>query len=302
MFTNTLLLIDTSALAHRAFHALPPLTTPDGKPIGAIYGFIKLLLKNIETYQPTHIAAALDLPGKTFRDKLFDDYKSHRPPTAEALTEQLEQLPEVLSWFSIPSFSCEDYEADDVIGTLAVKFKSDASLRIIILTGDLDTLQLVEGDQVVVATPQKGTVDALIYNEEEVKKRYNLSPRQFADYKALVGDASDNIPGVKGIGPKTATTLLTRYTTLEHAFQSQEKEDVILQKILPHKEQITIAKKLSTIITNIPLIINLPDLVYRPTSAETLIPHFEQCGFKSLVTTFQKKIEKEHTPRQISLT
>src|SRR3989344_5582591 len=201
---QTLLLIDTHALLHRFFHAIPPLTTPSGKPIQAIYGLSGVLLKLFQEQKPAYVAAAFDTPKKTFREEKFAAYKAQRPPTASDLISQLATAPDVFAAFKIKTFSAPGYEADDVIGTLATHFAGKPNLTIEIISGDLDLLQLVVDDRIVARITKTGLSNIETYNETKVRERYGLPPTALPDYKGLVGDASDNIPGVKGIGGKTA--------------------------------------------------------------------------------------------------
>src|SRR3989338_3786991 len=208
-----LILIDANALVHRAFHALPPLTSPQGMIVNAVYGFTLVLLKTIKDFKPDYMAAAFDLAGPTFRHEEFEEYKAHRQKAPDELYAQIPLIQEVLKAFGIEIFTKEGYEADDLIGSLAEKAKKNqqnGGLQTVILTGDLDTLQLVEDDKVVVFTLRKGVSDTVTYNEKSVLERYGLEPYQVVDFKGLKGDPSDNIPGVPGIGEKTAMALLQK--------------------------------------------------------------------------------------------
>ncbi|KKS82747.1 MAG: polymerase protein [Candidatus Wolfebacteria bacterium GW2011_GWC1_43_10] len=214
---KTLLLIDANSLIHRCFHALPPLSNKKGEPTGALYGVANILLKIIQSKKPDFAAALFDRPEPTFRKQRFADYKIHRPPTPDELAPQLAGAHKLFESFSIKTLEAPGYEADDLIGTLAQKFRNDA--RILILTGDLDSLQLVENGRVIVETFKKGISQTARYDEEAVEERYGIRPPQMIDYKALVGDASDNIPGVPGVGPKTASAILKKYKTLDNFFK-----------------------------------------------------------------------------------
>ena len=235
-----LVLIDGNALVHRAFHALPPtLNSPQGVPTNAIYGFVSVLIKMIKDLKPEYIAATFDLAGPTFRHEEFADYKIHRVKAG--------------------------FEADDLIGSLAENTRVKENLQIVIMTGDLDTLQLIEDDKVVVWTLRKGVSDTFMYNEKEVKKRYGLKPAQLLDFKGLKGDPSDNIPGVPGIGEKTAAVLIQKFRTLEKLYQEITKPDKqakktkikppltakLIEKLLDNKDQAFFSKKLATIIRDV---------------------------------------------------
>lgn len=226
MKKTTYLLIDSHALIHRAYHAMPFLQTKQGVPSGALYGLTNMLVAAIEKFQPDYIFAANDLPKTTFREMAFKDYKGHRSKTDDALVEQIVRMPLLYEAFGIPLLSQEGYEADDVIGTLVTKIQSHfakaprdkGGYQIVILTGDMDIMQLIDDDKVVVYTAKKGE-EEIIYHEKEVLKKYGLLPKQIPDYKGLRGDSSDNIPGIKGIGEKTALTILQKGENLNKVYE-----------------------------------------------------------------------------------
>lgn len=281
---KTLLLIDTHALIHRFFHALPPLTTPSGEPINAVYGLANIILKIYREQAPDYLVAAFDRPEKTFRSEAFADYKAHRPAAVPELITQFKITRELLSVFKIKMLELAGYEADDLIGSVVEKFKNEADLRIVIVSGDLDLLQLVDDDRVVVQFLKKGMSETFIYNEAAVRERYQLMPQQLPDLKGLLGDASDNIPGVKGIGPKTATPLIQKYMTLENLFENLwEMPDKIGNKLEAQKETALFSKKLATIACDAPLPIDsLEDARRQPIDQLAVKKYFEQLGFASL--------------------
>ena len=287
---KTFLIIDSHALIHRAYHALPPLVSPDGTMVNGVYGFLLVLFKLLEEIKPDYIAAAFDLPGPTVRHQAFKEYKAKRVKAPENFFDQIKIVKEILSNWPIPILEKEGYEADDVIGTLVEKFKGDKDLKIIILTGDLDTLQLVE-ENVFVYTLSHGLKEKMIYNVEKVKERYHLSPSQLVDFKALKGDPSDNVLGVEKVGEKTAQKLIQAYGSLDNLYQSIEKgekipvSDKILESLKEHKDQAYFSRDLVTIITNLDLDFNLEQAKYQPPS-ESLILLFKKLGFNS----FLKKI------------
>lgn len=285
---KNLLIIDANAIIHRSFHALPPLTGPDGQSTGALYGLANTLLKILRDQTPDFIAAAFDRPEPTFRKIAFKEYKAHRPPAAAELIEQIIAAHRLFQNFSIPAFECAGYEGDDIIGLMVKLFRQEQNLKITILTGDLDTLQLVENDKIVVQILGKKISEIKVYNEAAVMERYCLRPDQLPDYKALVGDSSDNIPGIQGIGPKTASQLLNQYQILENIFEKANATDKAAAKILPFKEQARLAKELATINTEVPLNISLNDLAYAGLPAEKLIVYFKELGFQSLVNRLAK--------------
>lgn len=282
---KTLLLIDANSLIHRAFHALPPLTSPSGTPSGALYGLSSTLLKILGRRKPEYVAAAFDRPEPTFRKKIFEAYKAQRPKAPDELIEQLEEAHRLFSAFGIPTFGKAGVEADDLIGTLAKRFKQEHGVvRIIILTGDLDTLQLVEDPWISVEALKKGVSETVLYDEAGVRERYNLPPERLADYKGLVGDASDNIPGVRGIGPKTAVRLLHEYGTLEGVLQFLPVSDPAYKKIAKHKKEALLSKKLGTIACDVPLSISLNDLVFSfDANRSKIVSYFRKLGFESLL-------------------
>lgn len=283
-----LLLIDANSLIHRCFHALPPLTTPQGEPINAVYGLSSILFKILREHNPDFVAAAFDRPEPTFRDELFKGYKAHRPPTDDKLIPQLKKAHEVFEKFGIPVIEKAGLEADDVIGILAERFKRNPELgegQIIIFSGDKDNLQLIDGDRVVVELLKVGVSKTATYNESLFIQEYGFSPRQMVDYKALVGDASDNIPGVKGIGPKGATDLIREYGSIEKIYEEiglipQKK---LQEKLEQNKENAFLSKKLAEIKREDSLEVFLEDLRINEIDKEKLRKFFEELGFKSLI-------------------
>ena len=289
-----LILIDANSLIHRCFHALPPLTGPNNQPAGALYGLSSVLIKILREQKPDYIAAFFDRPEPTFRKEIFNDYKIHRPKAPDELVSQIIEARNLIEAFGIKFFEAPGFEADDLIGSAAEKFsakggsaiggKNEPDLKIIILTGDLDSLQLVEKDKVVVETFKKGISETIIYNEEAVKERYGgLLPAQIADYKGLVGDPSDNIPGVMGIGPKTAAPLIKNYGNLEN-FLEKGGAEKDYEKIVKSKDIALLSKKLAVIKRDVSLNIdNLSELKYNGLLKEVVENYFEKLGFKSLI-------------------
>ncbi len=282
---KTLFLIDANALIHRAYHALPPFTTPQGKPSGALYGLGSLLLKLLREQKFDYIAAAFDRPEKTFRDEMFEEYKATRPAAPNELISQIKESYQLLEKFGIRSFEMAGFEADDIVASLAEKFKSE-DVKIIILTGDLDALQLVDKDRVVVMTLKKGVSETMIYDDKAVLGRFGVRPEQMIDYKALVGDQSDNIPGVPGVGSKTAAKLLQEFGSLEKV-----KSD----KVSEYREQAFLAKKLVTLKRDLDLGADLNGLIFRGLDEDKLKNYFSEFGFKSLVARLGKN-KKEDAP------
>jgi DNA polymerase-1 len=285
---KTLYLIDANSLIHRAFHALPGFTAPNGRPTGALYGVANILLKIIREKKPDYVAAAFDRPEPTFRDKEYAEYKGTRPAAADELISQIIESRRLMGMFGIKIFESAGWEADDIIMTLANRFAGETGLKTIIFSGDLDILQAVRGEKVVAEVPQKGISTTMVYDEPAVIKRFGLKPSQLADYKGLVGDTSDNIPGVAGIGPKTAATVINKYGPLESLYKEIEEmglSDIKLQKKLEaHRSVALLSKRLATLRTDAPAEADLNSLALKEIDAQKALPYFRDLGFGSLVS------------------
>jgi len=281
---KTFFLLDTHALIHRFFHALPPLTTPAGEPIGAVYGLARVVLKILREQKPDYVAAVFDRPEETFRAKEFKEYKSQRPAPAPELIGQFNRSRELMTKLGLRVVEMPGFEADDLIGTLAVKFQNEPDLQIVILSSDRDILQLVDADKTVAQLIKKGVSETELYNETAVVKNFGLKPGQLPEFKGLTGDVSDNIPGVEGVGPKTATTLLQKFGTLENLFDHLwELPDKLGNKLRKQKETALFSRRLATINCQAPLFVQeLTDLKIAPIKKEELAGYFEKLGFKSL--------------------
>lgn len=292
---KSLLLIDAHALIHRSFHALPPLTTPKGEPIGAIYGLTRALIKTMREHEPDFVAAAFDRPEPTFRKEMFEGYKAQRPKAPDELVSQLIKARELFQKLNIPCFELAGYEGDDIIGTLAEKFGKEKDLQITILTGDMDTLQLVKGKKIVVRAPKKGISETIVYDDAAVRARYELGPDQMTDYKGLVGDPSDNIPGVPGVGPKTALQALQEFGTIKNLYAKMSESHKLAKKFLPYEKDALFSKKLATIHTEVPIKVSLQDLEYKKPSEDDLREYFLSLGFESMAgeKTKNEKIERQ---------
>lgn len=278
-----LLLIDANSLIHRAFHALPPLTSNEGNPSGALFGLSSILLKTVREQKPDYIAAAFDRPEATFRKEMFDDYKATRPKAPDELVSQIIEARNLFGAFGIKTFEKAGFEADDIIGTLAERFGGNGDgVEVVILTGDLDSLQLVRGKEVTVEILKKGVSETARYDEAAVVERYGLPPKLLADYKGLVGDKSDNIPGVKNVGPKTAERLLKEYGNLEGIFSPKAKGDPAAEKIGPSKDIALLSKKLGTIDREVSVSAKLGDLAFGGIPEEKLRNYFSRWNFESL--------------------
>ncbi|MFC1598364.1 5'-3' exonuclease H3TH domain-containing protein, partial [Patescibacteria group bacterium] len=254
-----LLIIDAHALIHRAFHALPPLTNKEGKPVGAVYGYLLILMRALKDIKPDYVAVTFDSKGKTFRHKKYKEYKATRDKPADELVAQFPIVQEVMQAFGFPTFAVPGYEADDLIGTICDKHEQEDDLETIIVTGDLDMLQLVDGNTKVLKV-QRGVKETLLYDEKTVKEKHGLTPEQFTDYKGLRGDPSDNLPGVKGIGEKGATELLKEYKTIEGIYEHLDDISGRNKKALEgSKEDALLSKELATINKEAPIEFKLAD-------------------------------------------
>lgn len=245
-----LVLIDGNAILHRAFHAMPRLTSKKGEPIGAVYGLVSMLIRIINDLKPTHIAVCFDRPEPTFRKKEFEKYQAQRPQTDKELSGQFEKAGEVLSAMKIKTFDKVGYEADDLIGTIANKARLG---EVVVVTGDRDILQLVDDKKKIrLYMPVKGLSDSKLYKKEDVIERMGVTPSQIIDYKALVGDPSDNYPGIGGIGPKTAEKLLKKYKTFPNIYKHlDELDEPTRKKLTEKKSDGEISYKLAKIVTNV---------------------------------------------------
>lgn len=277
-----IVLIDGNALLYRAFYALPPLESSRGIPTGAIYGFTRMLLKLLREEKPEYLACAFDKGKKTFRHREWDNYKATRPPTPEGLSPQIGLVKRVLEGFGIPIYEETEYEADDILGTMAKRAEKEGFL-VRILTGDKDALQIVS-PSIHILRGKKGISEIEVFDEKKVKEVFGVSPSRIPDLLALAGDVSDNIPGVPGIGLKTARLLLEKYQTLEGVYANLSKLPPRLEKLLrEHREQAKLSKKLSTLITTVPLSINWEKFRVKEPSKERLLPLFQELEFKVLI-------------------
>ncbi|MEN9341934.1 MAG: hypothetical protein RIQ54_190 [Candidatus Parcubacteria bacterium] len=296
---KTLVLIDANSLIHRCFHAIPPLHAPDGQPTNALYGVANTIYKIFQQIHPQYAAAAFDRPEKTFRKQEYELYKAHRPKAPDALISQLQEARNLFTAFGIKTFEQAGFEADDIIGTLAEIYKREKNIRIIIMTGDLDALQLIDGDTVVVETFKKGISETMVYTEQEVQNRYGISSDKLIDYKALVGDVSDNIPGVAGIGPKTAVRLLEKYGSLDSIMTNGSNDKKYGDKIVAYKDQIRLAKRLATIKTDVEIASTLQELVIAPLHNDTQQAYCRKMGFETLLSRMKKGEEKKEKIKDV---
>lgn len=258
-----IVILDSHAIIHRAYHALPDFMSSKGEATGALYGLSTMLFGIIKEFKPDYIFAAFDLPKPTYRHVVYADYKSGRKALDENLISQIKKSRQVFQALNIPILEKEGFEADDIIGSLALKLSKVKDVEVIIASGDMDTLQLVQGTKVKVYTLKKGIKDTIIYDEATVLDRFGFLPKQIPDYKGLRGDTSDNIIGVKGIGEKTATELILKYKTIENLYKVLEKNEEqfiedgfkprIIALLKEHEEEAKFSKMLATIQTDIPV-------------------------------------------------
>lgn len=280
---NKLLLIDGNSLLHRAYHALPPLTDRDGEMANAVFGFSNMLLKALDEVKPTHVACTFDTKAPTFRHIEFEKYKAQRKAPPPDLYPQLPKVQKVLDAFGIPYFTKEGFEADDLLATLTVKSLEGKKVDdVVILSGDRDVLQLVDGN-IKVQMPGWNINQVSLYGAAEVREKFGLETHQMVDYKSLIGDPSDNIPGIAGIGPKTASMLLVKYHTLENLFEHiDEQGETLKAKLIAGRDIALAAKRLVELDRNVDLDFKVDDLKFNP-DWEKVKAEYERLGFKSIL-------------------
>jgi DNA polymerase I len=322
---NRLVIIDGNAIIHRAYHAIPPLTDLEGNVVNAVYGFTTMMLRIFHDLNPEYIVVTFDRPAPTFRKAMFKEYQAHRPKMDDELIPQIEKVHEVVRAMGIPIFEMDGFEADDVIGTLVERVfdkrqsetqdeREISSInQVIIVTGDRDILQLVEEEKVYVYMPTKGLSESKLYGEKETIERMGVTPKQIPDFKALAGDASDNYPGVSGIGPKTAVGLLNQFHSVDelyefiHKYQGvsikkQGKEEIsekIIQKLIEGEADAKMSHLLATIKQDVPIEIELKKInsIDTPEVRDVI----NRLGFKSIVTRMDK-LKSENSSQNIEST
>lgn len=259
---KSLLIVDAHAMIHRAFHALPELTAPDGTPTNAIHGYFLILLNALETFQPSHVAITFDTPSPTFRKNLYPQYRANRPPVKESLVQQIPRIRTLTKQCGLITLSQDGFEADDLIGSLVKRFNKmfDA---IHILTGDKDLFQLVNSS-VFVVMPKRGVSTFLNYTPQQVKEKMRVNPDQIVDLKALAGDPSDNYPGIRGLGPKTAEKLLSKFGHVDELYKKLEEVEPnkLRNRLQEQKEVVYLCKKLATISDSVPLQVSDVDMQF----------------------------------------
>ena len=286
---NPFILVDGSSYLYRAYHAFPPLTNSKGEPTGAMYGVLNMLRSLIIQYKPSHVAVVFDAKGKTFRDELYEEYKSNRPPMPDDLREQIEPLHEMVQAMGLPLLSITGVEADDVIGTLALKAAAEGK-NVLISTGDKDMAQLVTPNVTLI-----NTMTNVILGPDEVKEKYGVPPELIIDFLALMGDSSDNIPGVPGVGEKTALGLLQGIGSLEKIYQQLDDiaglgfrgAKTLGAKMADHEEIAMLSYKLATIKTDVELDKTFDDLAVNEPSLDKLLEMFTRYEFKRWISDLQ---------------
>lgn len=325
MEKNTLILIDASALIYRAYYGLPPLTTKDGVLINAAYGFTSAIFSAIKALRPEYLVVAFDSKSPTFRHKEYKEYKATRKKAPDELKNQIPFAREICKVLNFPYFEAPGFEADDIIGTiceglrikrqelskkqklnpyhsrlqrLSVTMAGVVPLTTYIVTGDMDTLQLVD-DNTFVYSMARGVNKAIVYDKKAVIEKYGFGPEHITDFKGLHGDPSDNIPGVPGIGQKTAAKLIDQFGSIENIYKKANNliKPKILNLLLEHKDQAFLSKKLATLSFDAPCKFNLSEAEIRNYDKEKAVAYFTKLGFKSLIARLPeaKKQEKQQS-------
>jgi len=310
---SKLVIVDGHAIIHRAYHSIPPLTF-NGQPVNGLYGFYSMLLTAINTLNPKYLIVCLDSPGPNFRNHEFLGYRAKRKPADKELVSQLPLLKSTLEQAKISTFSMGGFEADDLIATITYKAlkkinknKKKLVNEVVIITGDKDLMQLVD-NQVSLFVPIRGLSETKIFKPDDVQEKLGVLPTQVIDLKALMGDMSDNYPGVAGIGPKAANDLLSQYQNLDNIYQHlDEIKASVKEKLEKDKDNAYLSQKLATLVSNIPLHFKLSSAKLNPVFYQNLTSLFKSFNFKSLVQRIEKqnpvKINKpnEIKSNQVSL-
>jgi DNA polymerase-1 len=303
---KTLVLLDSHAIIHRAYHALPEFLSSSGEPTGALYGLSTMIMKIITDLKPDYIVACYDLPQKTFRHEAYDAYKAGRVKTDDALVAQLKKSRQIFQAFNIPIYDAPGFEADDVLGTITTCLKKEKNINIIIASGDMDTMQLVDGKKVQVYTLKKGINDTILYDEEKVVERFGFKPVLLPDYKGLRGDPSDNIIGIKGIGEKTATNLICTFGTIEEIYKKIKKDPAslktagltprLIELIKDNEEEALFSKTLATIRRDAPITFNLPEKTFwENADLKKIEKMFTEFEFRSLFARLKSFFGKSNS-------
>jgi DNA polymerase-1 len=291
-----LVIIDGHAIAHRAYHSIPPLSV-NGQPVNALYGFYSMILSAMDILHPKYLVVCLDSPGPNFRNTEFVGYRAKRKPTDYDLVSQLPLLPSTLEQANICHYSVGGFEADDLIATIARKalLKKTKSKKVIskvtIITGDKDLMQLVD-DKISLFVPIRGLSETKLYGPEEVKEKLGVTPKQVVDLKALMGDMSDNYPGVAGIGPKTATDLLEKYQNLDNIYSHLEEiKPAVAEKLVKDRDNAYLSQKLALLVSNIPITLKLKQSKFNLQQTKGLESIFQEYNFRSLLARLHRRYD-----------
>lgn len=313
-FKRKIVLLDSHAIIHRAYHAMPDFATRDGKPTGALYGVAAMVISIVNELKPDFVIACFDLPKPTFRHEAYDDYKGGRKKADSNLVDQIIESREIFEAFGIPVYDKEGFEADDIIGTFAEILKQDPENQVVIASGDMDTFQLVDQNQVVIYTLKKGS-ETIIYNEKSIFEKYQFLPRQIIDFKGLAGDPSDNIPGIVGIGSKTATNLILNFDSIDGIYVALEKGDEFFVenfkegKITPRmigllrsgQEDAYFSRELATIKVDIEMDFELPKKSFLENIDLAKTGEvFRKYEFRALNDRLQKSLGLENTEKELA--
>jgi len=303
MTKRKLILIDGNSLLFRAFYALPLMTDQDGKPVNAIFGFYSMFCNILFDHKPDLLGVAFDMAAPTFRKQMYDDYKGTRKKTPPELLEQIDVLKDSLHGLGVRTIEKEGYEADDIIGTFAGMAEKEGDTETLIYTGDRDSLQLITDTTRVMMT-RKGVTEIEVFDKTHLNEVYGLEPLQIIDLKGLMGDSSDNIPGIAGVGEKTALKLLSQFRTVEGVYEHLDDlpANKLKEKVIGGREMAFFSKKLATIMTEVPLSETLEDLSFSLPDKETLLAAFSHFGFRSLIKRFElDRKEKKETPDSVPI-
>ena len=308
-----LVLLDAHAIIHRAYHALPDFATSKGEHTGGLYGVSTMLMKLIADLKPDYLIAAYDLPGPTHRHIAYEGYKAKRPKAEGNLISQLNRSRDIFTASNVPIYDCPGFEADDILGTVVEKLKNNKAIEIIIASGDMDTLQLVSGNEVKVFTLRKGISDTIMYDEKKVLERFGFGPKLLPDYKGLAGDPSDNIIGISGIGDKTATNLIVNFGTVEEIYEKLAKNKKQFEKVgikprivellEKNEEEALFSKVLATIRRDAPIDFKLPEQSWREVvDLEKVKKIFGELEFRTLGARFEQMLKEKPTTNDRQLT
>ena len=290
-------IIDSNSIIHRAFHALPPLKNKEGEIVNAVYGFLLVLFKLLKELKPKYFVACFDLPEPTFRKKAYEEYKATRKKAPDELYNQIPMVKNVLKTFNVPVFEKAGYEGDDLIGTLTNSLTKgkENGVKNIVVSGDLDNLQLIN-DNTLVYFLNKGVKNGLMYDEKMINEKFEgLTPLQLIDYKGLRGDVSDNIPGVKGIGEKTALKLIKEFGSIENLYKNIERADLpksVKEKLISEKEKAFLSRELSEIMKTVPIEVNMKDCEWGGYDEKEVVEMLKSFGFNSLIKNISAEEEK----------